>query len=81
MAHSTRIWFRLHTWCSLICTLFLLIICVTGLPLIFLDEISEHWRGDPPTAAVSAETPLVDLDQLVASAVGKRGVFPGKTVR
>ncbi|MBN3810056.1 PepSY-associated TM helix domain-containing protein [Paraburkholderia sp. Ac-20347] len=81
MTRSMRIWLRLHTWSSLVCTLFLLVVCVTGLPLIFLDEISEHWRGDPPAAALSADTPIVDLDRLVASAVGKRGVFPGETVR
>jgi uncharacterized iron-regulated membrane protein len=81
MTRSTRIWLRLHTGSSLVCTLFLLIVCITGLPLIFLDEISEHWRGDPPAQALSADTPLVDLDRLVASAVGPRGVFPGETVR
>lgn len=34
-----RGWSLAHTWTSLICTLFLLAICVTGLPLIFSSEI------------------------------------------
>jgi len=81
MALSMRKWYWVHRWSSLICTLFLLVVCITGLPLIFLDEISEQWRGDPPTAELSAHTPLVNLDQLVASAIGKDGTFPGETVR
>jgi uncharacterized iron-regulated membrane protein len=32
-------WQAVHTWTSLLCTLFLLMLCVTGLPLIFHDEI------------------------------------------
>ncbi|PVX85780.1 PepSY-associated TM helix domain-containing protein [Paraburkholderia unamae] len=81
MVRSTRKWFWVHKWSSLICTLFLLVVCVTGLPLIFLDEISEHWRGDPPAAPLSIRTRLVNLDHLVASATGKDGVFAGETVR
>ncbi|QGZ64575.1 PepSY-associated TM helix domain-containing protein [Paraburkholderia acidisoli] len=81
MARSMRRWLWVHKWSSLLCTLFLLVVCVTGLPLIFLDEISEQWRGDPGAAPLSADTRLVDLDQLVASAVGKHGAFPGETVR
>ncbi|WP_454725449.1 MULTISPECIES: PepSY-associated TM helix domain-containing protein [Cupriavidus] len=76
-----RTWFWLHKWSSLVCTLFLLVACVTALPLIFLDEISEQWRGDPPAAPLAADTRLFDLDQLVASAVGKDRAFAGETVR
>ena len=32
-------WYLVHKWTSLVCTLFLLMLCVTGLPLIFHDEI------------------------------------------
>lgn len=70
-----------HKWTSLICMAFLLMQCITGLPLIFLDEISVHWRGDPTAGELSPETPLVNLDQLVATATGREGVFPGQTVR
>jgi uncharacterized iron-regulated membrane protein len=30
-----------HTWSSLVSTLFLLLLCITGLPLIFHHEIDE----------------------------------------
>ncbi|MFT3821526.1 MAG: PepSY domain-containing protein [Rubrivivax sp.] len=44
-ARSLRVWSWLHTWSSLVCTLFMLLLCLTGLPLIFHHEI-EHLTGD-----------------------------------
>ena len=35
-ARALRRWSWVHTWSSLVCTLFLLMLCLTGLPLIFL---------------------------------------------
>jgi uncharacterized iron-regulated membrane protein len=29
-------------WSSLVCTVFMLLLCVTGLPLIFHEEIDEY---------------------------------------
>ena len=43
---QVRTWYRIHKWTSLLCTLFLLISCVTGLPLIFHDEIN-RWLAPP----------------------------------
>ncbi|WP_379922469.1 PepSY-associated TM helix domain-containing protein [Erythrobacter sp. R86502] len=40
MKRSTiKVWFYVHKWTGLASTLFLLMLCVTGLPLIFHDEI------------------------------------------
>ena len=39
-----RFWVWAHKWSSLICTAFLLVLCVTGLPLIFRGEI-DHALG------------------------------------
>ncbi|MGJ3629235.1 PepSY domain-containing protein [Sphingomonas sp. MMS24-JH45] len=36
---SIRAWYLVHKWTSLVCTMFLLMLCLTGLPLIFHDEI------------------------------------------
>ncbi|HET8572974.1 MAG TPA: PepSY-associated TM helix domain-containing protein [Edaphocola sp.] len=36
---AAKRWFRWHKWTSLVCTLFLLMLCTTGLPLIFHEEI------------------------------------------
>ena len=46
-AKTIRRWSAVHTWTSLICTLFLLLLAVTGLPLIFHHEI-DHLLGDAP---------------------------------
>jgi uncharacterized iron-regulated membrane protein len=37
---SLRRWYLIHKWTSLICTVFLLLLCVTGLPLVFRDELA-----------------------------------------
>lgn len=36
-----KFWHATHKWSSLICTVFLLMLCITGLPLIFHTEIDE----------------------------------------
>jgi uncharacterized iron-regulated membrane protein len=55
---------------SLICTIFLLISCLTGLPLIFHDEIdqmvSPSTSSQPPI-----EIPHIPLSAFVASAQGE----------
>src|SRR5262245_31299191 len=75
---ALKTWYRIHTWSSLICTVFLLGLCLTGLPLIFRDEI-DHWLDDsPPLAVLPAETPRVPLDRLVET--GQR-LYPDQVVK
>lgn len=74
---TIRIWFILHKWTSLISTLFLLMLCITGLPLIFHDEIDRLTEEAPrygmPGIASSGEAPgLVPLDTLLKSALAAR---------
>jgi uncharacterized iron-regulated membrane protein len=57
-------WFWIHKWSSLICTIFLLNICLTGLPLIFRDEI-DHWLNPTSYAALPTNTPMANLDSMV----------------
>ncbi|MCW0235435.1 MAG: PepSY domain-containing protein [Ferrovibrio sp.] len=72
-----KTWYLVHKWTSLICTAFLLMLCITGLPLIFHHEI-EHLLGDTPEVAeMPAGTPIVPLDRLVAAAQQQR---PGEQV-
>jgi uncharacterized iron-regulated membrane protein len=40
-ARTIRLWSIVHRWTSLVSTLFLLLLCLTGLPLIFHHEIDE----------------------------------------
>lgn len=74
---ALRGWYVVHKWTSLVCTVFLLLLCLTGLPLIFGEEIG-HWLGtrvEPP--AMAGQLPRTDLDALVADARARR---PGDAV-
>ncbi|CDF94528.1 MULTISPECIES: PepSY domain-containing protein [unclassified Pseudomonas] len=75
---TIRRWSFVHTWSSLICTVFLLMLAVTGLPLIFHHEI-EHLLGDAAEFRnMPADTPQLDLQQLVEKAQAHR---PGEVVQ
>ena len=75
--NAFRRWFWLHKWSSLICTAFLLLICVTGLPLVFRDEIGTWLDRDPPYAAAPEGAPAVSLDGIAKQA---RGMYPGQII-
>jgi uncharacterized iron-regulated membrane protein len=67
-ARTIKIWHLIHKWTSLVCTVFLLMLCITGLPLIFHEEI-EHATGVIPTApTMPAGTPLAPTDKIAAAA-------------
>jgi uncharacterized iron-regulated membrane protein len=69
---ALKAWYRVHKWTSLVCTLFLLLLCLTGLPLIFTEEI-DVWTGatvEPSEAAPG--TPFVSIDRLVEDASQRR---------
>ena len=78
---AIRTWYLIHKWSSLIPTVFLLILCLTGLPLIFHDEIDAAMAGDaeaalsgPPSA--EAGLPLdVMLDKALAGDPGSVPLF------
>lgn len=66
---SLRKWGFVHKWTSLICTLFMLLLCITGLPLIFHDEIDDLLHSQVKPADVPTGTQAVDLDRLLANAL------------
>lgn len=77
-SQTIRRWSFIHTWSSLICTLFLLMLAITGLPLVFHHEI-DHLLGDAPQIReMPADTPRMDLQQLVKAAEAHR---PGEVVQ
>ncbi len=77
-SQTIRRWSFIHTWTSLICTVFLLILAITGLPLVFHHEI-DHLLGDAPEfKEMPADTPHLDLQQLVKAAKAHR---PGEVVQ
>jgi len=74
---SLRSWLWVHKWASLVCTLFLLIICVTGLPLVLKDELKDLLDGGLPYAQVPAGTPNISLDELAAKS---GAMYRGETI-
>lgn len=66
--NSVRTWYRLHRWSSLICTLFLLVSCVTGLPLIFHDEIDHRMHPEHKSSQTASANTSVSLQSLVEEA-------------
>ena len=49
---TLRRWVFVHKWTSLICTLFMLLLCITGLPLIFHHEIDDILHSEVKPAEV-----------------------------
>jgi uncharacterized iron-regulated membrane protein len=63
-----RLWYAIHRWTSLLCTLFMLLLCLTGLPLIFHDEIDDLIGDGLSVPEVPAGTTTASLDRVVAAA-------------
>ena len=66
-----RRWSWVHKWSSLVCTVFMLMLCITGLPLIFHHEIDDLLHGEVAAAHAPAGTPRADLDRTIANAAAK----------
>lgn len=68
-------WFWWHKWTSLVCTAFLLLLCLTGLPLIFHEEIEHFSETDQPLIIPAGQTAPKPLDELVSTA---KNHYPGQ---
>lgn len=77
-ARAIRGWYVVHKWTSLISTVFLLLLCVTGLPLIFHHEIEELTGDAVEAPEMPPGTANTSVDRVVESALAKR---PGRVVR
>jgi len=64
---TIKAWFVIHKWTSLVCTLFLLLLCLTGLPLVFAEEIAH--LSEPEVATTVADATPRDLDAQVRTAL------------
>jgi len=76
MRNSIKQWYLIHKWMSLICTAFMLLLCLTGLPLIFADEIDRAlgYSMAPPDLPETAER--ADLDTIISAAKARRPAMP-----
>lgn len=73
-----RRWYSIHKWTSLVCTGFLLLLCLTGLPLIFHDELGEWLSGLAEPPAVPDPTAQASLQAIVGDAQARR---PAETIQ
>jgi uncharacterized iron-regulated membrane protein len=71
LAQTVRRWCWVHKWSSLVCTAFLFVLCLSGLPLIFHDEI-DQWLGDDVAAPARAESAgTVSADEIARAALDR----------
>lgn len=74
-ARSLRGWAWVHKWSSLVSTLFMLVLAITGAPLIFADEIRELSGRRIEAPSMPEGTPMASLDTVVSAAKARH---PGK---
>ena len=78
-AKKLRLWAAIHKWSSLVCTLFMLLLCLTGLPLIFHHEIGQLLGTEVEAPSMAADASRTSLDQVLQVAKarhpGKDGMF------
>ena len=75
MSRTTiRIWYLIHKWSSLIPTAFLLMLCVSGLPLIFHDEIDAAMGFDTAKSlsGIASSEGGLPLDTMLDRALAER---------
>jgi len=75
---ALRGWLVVHKWTSLVCTAFMLLLCLTGLPLIFYEEILELDGSAVRAPSLPADTPRGNLDDVIAAAQAQ---MPDRTVQ
>jgi uncharacterized iron-regulated membrane protein len=64
-ARSVKTWSWLHKWSSLVCTAFMLLLCLTGLPLIFHHEIGHLTGVEVEAPKMPKGTPHLSLDRVL----------------
>lgn len=62
---SLRSWAWLHKWSSLVCSVFMLLLCLTGLPLLFHHEIGAWLGTEAEAPTMRADAPRIDLDRVM----------------
>src|SRR5688500_8914910 len=62
---TIRAWSFVHKWTSLVCTVFMLLLCLTGLPLIFHHEIGHLLGTEVEAPEMPKGTPHVSLDRVL----------------
>ena len=77
-SRKIKTWAWVHKWSSLVCTVFMLLLCLTGLPLIFHHEIGHLLGTEVEAPKMLAGTPRVSLDRVLEVA---RAQHPDRVVQ
>jgi len=77
-SRKIKTWAWVHKWSSLVCTVFMLLLCLTGLPLIFHHEIGHLLGTEVEAPKMPADTPRVSLDRVLEVA---RAQHPDRVVQ
>ncbi len=77
-SRKIKTWAWVHKWSSLVCTVFMLLLCLTGLPLIFHHEIGHLLGTEVEAPKMPAGTPRVSLDRVLEVA---RAQHPDRVVQ
>ena len=70
-SRKIKTWAWVHKWSSLVCTVFMLLLCITGLPLIFHHEIGHLLGTEVEAPKMPADTPRISLDKVLDIAKAK----------
>ena len=73
---TLRIWSWLHKWSSIVSTLFLFVLCLTGLPLIFHHQIGAWLGTEVVSPRLRADAPRATLDAVMAAAADHAALLP-----
>ena len=65
---NLRRWAWIHKWSSLVCTVFMLLLCLTGLPLIFHHEIGHLLGTEIEAPEMAPDTPHISMDRVMTIA-------------
>ncbi|MDQ7970847.1 MAG: PepSY domain-containing protein [Oxalicibacterium faecigallinarum] len=68
---NLRRWAWIHKWSSLICTVFMLLLCLTGLPLIFHHEIGHLLGTEIEAPEMPADTLHISMDRVMEIAIAQ----------
>ena len=75
---TIKTWAWVHKWSSIVCTAFMLLLCLTGLPLIFHHEIGHLLGTEVETPKMAPDTPHASLDKVLEVA---RAQHPHRVVQ
>lgn len=73
-----KTWAWVHKWSSLVSTAFMLLLCLTGLPLIFHHEIGHLLGTEIEAPEMPANAPRASLDRVLAAA---NALYPDRIVQ